>query len=441
MHGKYVNFMVIGCESNKVGATGLKPITRNLMMEMAMTKGGFSLPYSEEDMQVRFAYISMVDPLHTDRAVTDLLPGYSLHGEDFGTFSLFAFREDKHIVPASALTAEIERILTAKYEANGKHRQKLSREDKKDLKREAEMRLLPKFPVKSKVVHAVLDHNSGRLYLLTASTTLVENVLQYMQNYLLTRDGDRLEDTFRILSIWSQAAEIAGCGGVGFEPGATHESLTSEFLTWLWFLEETRFAVGKPGFDLAQMGMPTMVTQTEGFGKVRRFDENGNADEAWASTEGDLGALRYVMWRENALLSESTFAIYLQQAGSDHADSFTGRVKMSSQHYCAMQTRVPDVLRPATIEKELAWALRNDPELTREQLNVCVKQMLWLHRAALCLMAAFLQRTRTLETSPRRWANTLTYIKQWLEAYVPECERGDGVQPEELPESDNVTEA
>lgn len=425
MYGKSVS--IIGIQLNSVSDPGkTHAITTAFMASVGSHMAGMSLPYPEEQRSYEFKNVQMVDPLHPSRAVKDVVEGYTLHGEELGhnmNNALYAFRCDTLSVPSADVNAEIERAIFKEYEAKGRHRPTFTKSEKSDFKNQAILRLIDQYPVKSKVVHAILHKPTGFLYLLTSSTAMAERVRGLINNYILYVEGEKAQYTAAFVAPWAMAGNLAK---IDFYQvvNSTPSAVTAQFLTWLWFQHETR-PEGAPGIDLRKYGVELSIAPcVYDLGDIVAFSETGNGKNVWSSTETGLDRLRYVMWKEEALLGSGEVNIATDL-------SYYGAVSMSWRHCWAMKVTPPaeTVMQHGIDKGTLPGQLTKDPEGTRGLIGLQVDNIIACLHTTYAMMAAFLNLTRAVEdTSPRRWAVTVANIRNWLEAYVPPCEiDGSGV--------------
>ena len=398
------------------------PITPALMTNIANASKGKTLPYSQEDMNNVFDFTHFCDPLHPSMAIEDVEVAHTgMHDFGFGgKFTMYAFRRDTHTVPAGEVNAEIERMLYEQYEGRAIRRPILTKGEKADLKIQAILRIAHQFPVKSKVVYAFLEHNTGILFVVCKSMGVVEKILNLLKNLHAQIDNNQTT-SFTIVSPWEEAAYRAGIDFTDLNRGYPGE-LTAQYLTWLWFLESTgKFRSSAGGIPLKEIRgaeWETMRTQLSPKGKVVAYSDAGFEENIWTSTEHELDRLRYIMYKEDAYIGDARIFFTFGE------DSIVGEAGVSSAHKWGVDLEVySGSAGEMTLGKyPVAHALAKAVESVEADGLLTISGYFSVYTALLSTMSAFLRLTRAITTGPRNWDSTHRDIREWLEGYVPECE-------------------
>ena len=339
-------------------------------------------------------------------------------------YTVLGYRFDRKKVPLSAVAIDAKKrvaSLKAKLEAEtkpGDKKRHVSRDEIKGIVASAKEGLLSKIPYTSKHCGVIYSAETGLLFITGASQKEAEAIVAAICSAMQIAPA-QVAPTNPVDYALQNHPKLNGAESVTQyldaldEAGMSEQQAFAEFMTFSWFASETVTSV--PQFKAAI----STASSTEGFNanmiantvSVGKIDAAGKIGDSMSSMENDHGHIRYKMWGDGAPVVSCEFQLTHIETGDVLAcvrldASKTGHIGIRTCAFFSNKenTRALNSSDPADVAASV--------ELFVD--NVTSAYSMLADMAGVYIMARL---------SGPRWKSVQSRIREWLEAYAPECER------------------
>lgn len=309
-----------------------------------------------------------------------------------GEFYFFNMRLDKRTIPGATLRNETNKAIKEELARTGKDY--LSRDRKREIKEQTELRLRTRTVPTPKTVQCVYDPGAEILYAGTTSKTEIEIIEDLL--------GETFDEHPQLLFPCDRAENYLGgdttakLNEIQSDFGNADYKLMTDFLTWLWSKSETINA------GVLNLNSGEYVIAVDGDVIVDEFDGREIVSSFRVKTKDekyDFHDVKYGMWQNPR--GVRAMNIFMSHGDDDYVVTL-------------------DATKPASIAVKTPPLKLNGESVTEE--SPFLEKMYFIDRTNKFVDDLF-ELFIKARLNPERWKREHAVMQGWLEASAPECER------------------